>query len=112
MTLQDQFASRPINSKALYLRMFVGAVIGLILISVFLMGADDPNPEWPKSWILRPLVFVPLAGAMGGLFLYFMEYLTQRGSQKRILAIILGVIVYIIGLFLGIVLGLDGTYWD
>ncbi len=92
--------------------MLIGAAIGLILISLFVFGVDNPNPEWGKLWRIRPLIITSLAGAMGGLFFYFMNYLSLRGSLNKILAIVLGVIVFIIGLWLGVVLGLDGTMWN
>lgn len=92
--------------------VLIGATIGLILISFFLTGAGKPNPEWGKLWMLRPLIIVPLAGAMGGVFYYFMDYLSSYRDLNRTVAVILSLVVFIIGLFLGSVLGLDGTYWN
>ncbi len=92
--------------------LLVGGGIGLILISIFLSGVHDPNPAWGKLWMIRPLVIVPLAGAMGGLFYYFMRHLSATGSLNKSGAIVLSIVVYIIGLWLGTVLGLDGTLWD
>src|SRR5919107_4752694 len=92
--------------------MLIGAVIGLILISLFVFGVDNPKPEWGELWRIRPLIITPLAGAMGGLFFYFMNYLSSRGSINKIFAIILSFVVFIIGLWMGVVLGLDGTMWD
>ncbi|PEC35719.1 potassium transporter KefB, partial [Bacillus toyonensis] len=53
--------------------MLLGAGIALILILVFLLGVDNPKPEWGKLWMLKPLIVVPTAGAMGGVFYYFMD---------------------------------------
>ncbi|HYH16511.1 MAG TPA: hypothetical protein VD794_14880 [Flavisolibacter sp.] len=92
--------------------VLIGAAIGLMLISLFLFTAGDADPNWPKLWRLRPLIIVPLAGAMGGVFYYFMDYLGSHGKINRVVGIVLSLIVFIIGLWLGIVLGLDGTYWD
>ena len=92
--------------------MLIGAMIGLMLISLFVFGVDDPKPEWGKFWMIKPLIITPLAGAMGGLFFYFMNYISSRGGINKTLAIILSIIVFIIGLWLGIVLGLNGTMWD
>ncbi|WP_423146641.1 hypothetical protein [Rubrolithibacter danxiaensis] len=92
--------------------MMAGAGIGLILISFFVFGVDEPNPEWPKLWFIKPLIVTPAAGAMGGAFYYLMDHLSSRGRLDKTLAIILSVIVFIIGLWLGTVLGLDGTMWD
>lgn len=92
--------------------MLIGAVIGLLLISTFVFGVDNPKPEWGKLWMIRPLVIVPLAGAMGGLFFYFMNYLSAKGSINKTWAIILSLFVFLVGLWLGVVLGLDGTLWN
>jgi len=93
-------------------RMLVGAGIGLLLISLFLLSAGEPNPEWGKLWMIRPLIIVPLAGAMGGLCNYFIVHINYQVGVNKTIAMILSVIVFIIGLWLGIVLGLDGTMWD
>ena len=92
--------------------MLLGAGIGLILISFFLYGACEPNPEWGRMWMIKPLCMVPIAGAMGGAFYYFMDYLSSRRGLNRTLAVILSLFVYIIALWLGTVLGLNGTMWD
>lgn len=93
-------------------RMLLGASVGLLLISLFVFGVDDPNPEWGKYWMIKPLIITPLAGAMGGLCNYIiMSYHNQVGLHK-IVAIIISALVFIIGLWLGVVLGLNGTMWD
>ena len=93
-------------------KMLVGAGIGLIVISFFLLSADEPDPAWGKFWMIRPLIIVPLAGAMGGLCNYLMVRYHFLAGVSKTLAIILSVIVFIIGMWMGIVLGLDGTMWD
>jgi hypothetical protein len=92
--------------------MVVGAGIGLLLISFFLLSAGEPNPEWGRLWRIRPLIIVPLAGAMGGLCNYFIVHFHYQAGVNKTIAIILSVLVFIVGLWLGTVLGLDGTYWD
>jgi hypothetical protein len=62
--------------------------------------------------MIKPLIMVPLAGAMGGAFYYFMDHMSSQDRLNKIVAIILSLIVFIIGLWLGIVLGLNGTMWD
>lgn len=112
MTQKNNLTEQPKNQVSAGKPMLIGAVIGLILISMFVFGVDDPKPEWGKRWMIRPLIIVPVAGAMGGLFFYLMNYLSSRGSFNKTLAIILSVVVFIIGLWLGVVLGLDGTMWN
>ena len=66
MTQANNSTSQP-SQVSLIKRMLVGAGIGLLLISLFLLSAGEPNPEWGKLWMIRPLIIVPLAVAMGGL---------------------------------------------
>jgi hypothetical protein len=112
MTQKDNLTTKPIHPAPLGKRMLVGAAIALFLIAAFLSRAGDPDPEWPRFWMIRPLIIVPAAGAMGGLFYYLMDNIRYQGGWRRILADILSLIVYIIGLWLGTVLGLDGTMWN
>jgi predicted PurR-regulated permease PerM len=103
MTPNNNVTSRA-NQSSLAKRMLLGAAIGLLLICFFLI--------WPKLWIIRPLIIVPLAGAMGGLCNYYIVHYHGTIGLNKTVAIILSVIVFIIGLWLGTVLGLDGTYWN
>ena len=89
--------------------MLIGAAIGLILIALFVFNVSDPKPEWGKFWRIRPLLITPLAGAMGGLFYGFMNYLRVKSGFNKALAIITGVIVFVVALLVGMILGLDGT---
>lgn len=92
--------------------ILIGAGVGLMVISFFVFGADAPKPEWGKLWMIKPLIITPIAGAMGGAFYYFMDYLSSRGGLNKTVAIILSLIVFLVGLWLGIVLGLNGTLWN
>lgn len=112
MTQQSELQTRPIHPDSLIKRMLLGAGIALTLIIIFLLGAGEPDPAWPKLWMIRPLVIVPLAGAMGGAFHYFMNHLLYQSGWRKVLANILSLIVYIVALWLGTVLGLDGTMWN
>lgn len=112
MTLKNNLKEQSQSQLSAGKSMLIGAMIGLMLISLFVFGVDDPKPEWGKFWMIKPLIITPLAGAMGGLFFYFMNYISSKGGINKTLAIILSIIVFIIGLWLGIVLGLNGTMWD
>jgi hypothetical protein len=94
-------------------RMLWGAWIGLVVIAVFLIPSNNPTPpEWGSFWMIRPLIVVPFAGAMGGLCNYYILTFHQLVGLNRIVAIVISVLVSVIGLWMGIVLGLDGTMWD
>jgi len=93
--------------------MLLGAVIGLILVSLFLTGVKNPNPAWGKLWMIKPMIMVPLAGAAGGAYYYFINhFLGYKTNWRKALAIALGLIGFIIALWLGTVLGLNGTLWN
>jgi hypothetical protein len=109
---QQNGIQRPFFTAAMFKSALVGAAIALTLIIIFLAGAGEPNPAWPKLWRIRPLIIVPLAGACGGAFFSFITNLRIHNGWVLLAARILGIIVFIIGLWLGTVLGLDGTYWD
>ncbi|MDQ8004255.1 MAG: hypothetical protein REI64_05605 [Pedobacter sp.] len=100
------------RSNLIAKRMLLGAAIALVIISVFLYGVDNVKPEWGKLWMLRPLIVVPLAGSMGGLFYHMMDILRVRGGWNTIVANTISFVVFIIALWMGTVLGLAGTLWD
>jgi hypothetical protein len=112
MTSTNNLTTQPIHPASLGKRMLQGGSIAFVLISFFLLNAGEPNPEWGKLWMVRPLVIVPLAGAVGGAFYYIMDSWRYRGDWAKIGANVLCLIVYIIGLWMGTVLGLDGTMWN
>ena len=109
MTQQNELSNHPVS---LTKRMVVGATIALTLIIIFLLSAGEPNPAWPKLWMIRPLIIVPLAGAVGGAVYHYMDGLRYQGGWKKILANFFSLLVYLIGLWMVTVLGLDGTMWN
>ena len=111
MTQHNEITSKPGQPISLVKPMLIGAGIALLLISIFVFGVDNPNPEWPKYWFIRPLIITPLGGAVGGAFYAFMDYQSSRGFNRTV-AILLSIVVYVIGLWMGTVLGLAGTMWD
>ena len=93
-------------------RMLIGAGIALVLITIFLLGVDEPNPEWPKLWMIRPLVVVPIAGAFGGFLTFHIDKRLNQGTWAKIAAVVLSFIAYVFVLWMGSVLGLAGTLWN
>jgi hypothetical protein len=112
MTLQNENTKPQTGTAAAGKRMLIGAAIGLVLISIFLSGVDNPNPAWPQLWMLRPLIVVPVAGAMGGLFTYYISRLRLQNGVVKLLVFLLSIAGFIVALWLGVVLGLEGTLWD
>lgn len=111
MVHQHKTLTQSVHSAPVSKRILQGAAIALIFISLFLYSTGEPNPEWPRFWMIRPLIIVPVAGALGGVFFYFMDHLRFQGGWMKVLATLLSVTGYIIALWLGTVLGLDGTMW-
>ena len=106
---QNQTSSQPLLTAR---PILVGAAIGLVLISLFLISAGEPNPEWSPAWRIKPLLMMPFAGAMGGVFWCFMRYLSAQNRINSTVAILLSLVVFVVGLWMGFVLGLNGTYWN
>jgi hypothetical protein len=101
----------PINVPSLAWKMAIGGLIGLVLIGLFLYPSH-PNPEWGRFWWIRPFIAVPVAGALGGVFNYFVSQQTFTRRWVKIMALILSLFVFLVALWMGTVVGLDGTYWD
>lgn len=110
MTKADNSNSK-YEQDSLGKRMLIGAGIGLLLISLFVLPAEA-NPAWGKFWMVRPLLITPLAGAMGGLCTYFVVNFHDQAGINKTIATILSTVIFCVGLFLGLVLGMDGTLWD
>ena len=104
--------SHLIDSPQLGKRMILGAGIGFLFISLFLVMAGGTKPEWGDFWMIRPLLVVPVATALGGAFYTFLDPWRRKGGYQQFLAELLGLLGFIFSLWIGTVLGLDGTYWD
>jgi hypothetical protein len=92
--------------------MLIGGGIAMALIAFFLLPIENPDPAWPKYWMVRPFIIVTLAGAAGGAFFALMRPMRRQGGWVMVAGYVLSLIVYVIGLWLGTVLGLDGTLWN
>jgi hypothetical protein len=89
----------------------IGGAIGLIIISLFLIGCGGGKAEWSRWWMLRPLLIVPLATATGGLVFMFLNRIAVMSVWARAALTIFGGLIFIISLWFGSVLGLAGYYW-
>ena len=110
--MNKQNQAQPIHHTSLLTLALLGAIIGFALIGLFLMGVHNPKPEWPKFWMLKPLIVVPIAGGIGGTFFYLMSYLRSHNGWNKIVVYVISLIGFIFCLWLGTVLGLNGTLWD
>jgi len=110
--IQTSNSTSQLNKVSLSKRILAGAAIGLGLISFFLISAGKPDPLWGKFWMIRPLIIVPFAGAMGGLCNYLIINYRHVVGLNKAVAVIISVVVALIGLWIGIILGLNGTLWN
>ena len=111
MTTQENLTA-PIHRGSLNKRMVQGAIIGLVLISAFLISAGKGRPEWGNWWMIRPLIIVPFEGAVGGAIYYYMDQVRSKGGWNRVVADLISIIIFLIGMWMGSILGLSGTYWN
>lgn len=112
MTQKKHQGISPVQPVALAIRIFIGAATGLLLICFFVLPIEQPDPAWGDTWMIRPLIITPLAGALAGLCQYGILHLQPFIGINCTVAIILSVLVSLVGLWMGIIAGLDGTLWN
>jgi hypothetical protein len=112
MTQKENSTASSTHQLSFAKPVLIGAAVGLVVISIFVFGVDQPNPAWGKFWMVQPLIVTPLVGASGGLFYYIMVQIISNRGLNRVLAIVIGAFGFIVAQWLGIVLGLNGTMWN
>jgi hypothetical protein len=112
MTQKNTLFTQPVHAALLTRRMLMGAGIALALMSIFLLGVKDPDPQWGKLWMIRPLIVISLAGAGGAAFYHFTGPLRQQGGWIMFGTYLLNAFAFLVALWMGSVVGLDGTLWD
>jgi hypothetical protein len=111
MTWQNEF-QHILFSKTLFKRAIQGAVIALVLISVFILGAISANANI-GSWVFIPMAAVTVGGAFGGAFYCFMDLFRNQGGWKKGLANVASVLAYFIILYMSLILALSAIgLWD
>lgn len=93
-------------------QILIGASIGLTLIMLYLSTVREVDPAWGMYWMIRPILLMTFAGAMGGLCNYVIINFRSLVGFSKPVAIILSIVVFIMGLYMGFVLGLDGSLWN
>ncbi len=112
MTTSNSSSPFLFHTPSLLKHALIGALIAFALMAFFISGVDEPHPDWPTYWMLRPLLVVSVAGAIGGAFFSLMKPLRQKPDWSGFAAYFVCFLVYVIGLWMGSVVGLDGTLWD
>lgn len=104
---------KTVNSRAVLLKTAAGGwVIGLGIISLFVFGFQNPDPEWGSYWRIRPLLLTPLIAGTGAVFAGLLFKMGQGSAGRKILFTLLAAGAFLFSVWIGIILGLDGTLWD
>ena len=112
MTKQTSFKERKIFTNLLSSRMLLTGGIGLVVVSVFVIGAGKGEQAWGHYWQIKPLLLTPLLSAIIGLLYDLTEPLRKLKGIIGIVFSILSVLAVLVGIFISLVLGLNGTMWD
>lgn len=111
MTWQNEL-QHILLSKTFIKRAIQGAVIALVLITVFILGALTANANI-GNWVFLPMAAVTVGGAFGGAFYCFMGLLRNQGGWKKVFANVTSVLAYIIILYMSLILALNAIgLWD
>jgi hypothetical protein len=73
----ENLTKKPLFTDRLAKRMMIGAAIGLVMVSFFVIVAGKGRPEWGDYWRIKPLLLTPLLGAIVGLCYDVTEPLRQ-----------------------------------
>jgi hypothetical protein len=112
MTISENQSQQPVFTTNLSKRMLIGAGLGLIAISIFVIGAGRGEIEWGNYWRVKPLLLTPFIGAIVGMCYDITERLRKLNGWLGYLFVGLSVIGYALGMWVSLVLGLAGTMWD
>lgn len=117
LTLQNKVLFKMALNNLLSLRkssgiFFIsGSLTGLILISIFVFGVDNPNQEWGKYWKIKPLTLTPLLCGLGAMAANWVIRIAPNTSAKYFYWFI-SIMGFLFSVWVAIVLGLNGTLWD
>ena len=112
MTQTESLRTRPGFTSALRKRMLFGAGIGLIMVSIFVIGAGKGNPDWGDYWRVKPLLLTPFLGAITGLCYDVTAPMRNLSSWIGRVFWVLSLAGYFVGMWMSLVLGLAGTMWN
>jgi len=112
MATQQNLQMSGVFTPLLAKRMLLIGAIGLVMVSVFVIGAGTGDASWGNYWRIKPLLLTPLLGALIGLFYDLSEPLRKLKGWKGTAFLVMSVLAVIVGLWISLVLGLNGTMWD
>ena len=92
-------------------RFFQGAGIAALLLGLTMVLGEHNAPinlRWILRWVVIPLIFVSIAGGMGGIVYYYTKSFLDKGKKQKILAIVFTAIIYIILVSTAFVFSMNG----
>jgi len=104
--------ARLIPRKMVYSIMGSAAIFGIIVISLFVFGVDNPDPSWGKYWRIKPLIITPIICAFSSLIFLSAYILDPKTQGMKITIYFLSMLIFLFGTWVGVVLGLNGTMWN
>ncbi len=107
--MKNSSNSDSLASKELFLPATLGASLPLAWILFVILIKEDVF----ESWMLSPLIIIPLGGAVGGIFFYLMGFRWFPKGNKKLIAIIFSIIFYFVALWISAVMAFAITGdWD
>lgn len=108
MNKQNNFL-HGLDVKTLGIPALLGASLPFSLL-LFIILTKEGHFE---TWMLAPLILIPLGGAFGGFFFYLMGFEWFPTGNKKLVAIIFSTIFYFVLLWLSSVIAFNFTgQWD
>jgi hypothetical protein len=98
MTQGNELQTQPIHRASPGQRMLQDAGIALVRDPAVPVFGGGNRPGMGKTMAGKPLIIVPVAGALGGIFYYFMDHLLYRGGRREAPAYLLSRTGYIVAL--------------
>ncbi len=95
--------------KSLGLPALLGALAPFALLLFIVLTKEDQL----ETWMLTPLIIIPLGGSFGGVFFYLMGFVWFPIGKHKLIAIIFSTIFYFVVLWLSAVIAFNLTGdWD
>jgi hypothetical protein len=95
--------------KRLGLPALLGATAPFSLLTFIILSKEDMF----ESWMLIPLLLIPMGGAVGGVFFYLMGFVWFPKGTQKLLAIIFSTLIYFVAIWISAVIVFNLTgHWD
>lgn len=108
MDLQNKFLNG-LGVKSLVLSAILGASAPFSLLLFIILTKEETF----ESWMLVPLILIPLGGAIGGILFFLMGFRWFPKGSKKLIAIIFSTIFYFVVIWLSAVIAFNFTgQWD